>query len=94
LYNTVAYLPKARTVEPGKQPLLGNGCVTRKSGITVGSGVFCAVRVEAIKRGPAAVTIQSLETAVRRIMCLCEMVDNLRGREPGSTVGSRYQAAQ
>jgi hypothetical protein len=39
---------KARTVEPEKQPSLGIGCVTRNNGITVGSGVFCAVRAEAI----------------------------------------------
>jgi hypothetical protein len=47
LYN-VAYLLKATTVEPDKQPLLGNGCVTRNNGITVGSGVFCAARAEAM----------------------------------------------
>jgi hypothetical protein len=29
--NIVAYLLKARTVEPEKQPLLGNGCVTRNN---------------------------------------------------------------
>jgi hypothetical protein len=46
--NTVAYLLKARTVEPEKQPMLGNGCVTHNNGVTVGSGVFCAVRTEAI----------------------------------------------
>jgi hypothetical protein len=44
----VAYLLKARTVEPEKQPLPGNGCVTRNSGVTVWSGVFCAVHAEAI----------------------------------------------
>jgi hypothetical protein len=38
--NIVANLPKARTVEPDKQPFLGNGCVTRNNGITVGSGDF------------------------------------------------------
>jgi hypothetical protein len=46
--NMVAYLLKARTVEPEKQPLLGNGGVTRNNGVIVGSGVFCAVRSEAI----------------------------------------------
>jgi hypothetical protein len=40
----------ARTVEPKKQRLLGNGCVTRNNGVTVGSGVMCAVRAEAILR--------------------------------------------
>jgi hypothetical protein len=45
---TVAYLLKARTVEPEEQPLLGNSCVTRNSGVTVGSSVFCAVHAEAI----------------------------------------------
>jgi hypothetical protein len=33
--NIVAYLLKARTVQPEKQPLLGNGCVTRNNGMTV-----------------------------------------------------------
>jgi hypothetical protein len=47
-YHTVAYLLKATTVEPEKQPLLGNGYVTRNDGVTVGSGVLCAVRAEAI----------------------------------------------
>jgi hypothetical protein len=31
--NTVAYLLKAKTVEPEKQQFLGNGCVTRKNGV-------------------------------------------------------------
>jgi hypothetical protein len=44
----VAYLLKARTVEPGKQPLLGNGCVTRNNGVIVRSGVFCAVRARTL----------------------------------------------
>jgi hypothetical protein len=35
--SIVAYLLKVRTVKPGKQPLLGNGCVTCKNGVTVGS---------------------------------------------------------
>jgi hypothetical protein len=43
----VAYLFKARTAEPEKQPLLGNSSVKCNSGISVGSGVFCAVRAEA-----------------------------------------------
>jgi hypothetical protein len=44
----VAYLLKARIVEPERQPLLGNDFVTRNNGVTAGSGVFCAVRVEDI----------------------------------------------
>jgi hypothetical protein len=44
----MAYLIKARTVKPEKQPLLGNGCVTHYNGVTVVRGVFCAVRVVAI----------------------------------------------
>jgi hypothetical protein len=35
----VAYMLEARTVEPEKQPLLGNGCVTRNNELTVGSCV-------------------------------------------------------
>jgi hypothetical protein len=40
---TVAYLLKARIVEPDKSPLLDNSCVTCNNGVTVGRGVFCAV---------------------------------------------------
>jgi hypothetical protein len=43
----VAYFLKTRTVEPEKQSLLGNGCVTCNSGVTVGNGVFYVVRAEA-----------------------------------------------
>jgi hypothetical protein len=45
---TVTYLVKARTVKLQKQPLIDNGYVTRNNGVTVESGVFCAVRAEAI----------------------------------------------
>jgi hypothetical protein len=44
----MAYLLEARTVEPEKQPLLGNGCVTSNNGGTFGSGVFYEVRVEVL----------------------------------------------
>jgi hypothetical protein len=44
----VAYLLRTRSVEPDKQPLLNNGCVTRKNGVTAGRDVFGAVRAEAI----------------------------------------------
>jgi hypothetical protein len=37
--HIVAYLLKARTVEPEKRPLLGDGCVTRSNSVTVESGV-------------------------------------------------------
>jgi hypothetical protein len=57
--HIAAYLLKARTVEQQKQPLLGNGCVTRNNGITVGSGVYCAVRAEAMQRGTATITGES-----------------------------------
>jgi hypothetical protein len=40
-------LVKARTVEP----LLDNGCITRNNKVNVGSGVFFAVRAEAIYKG-------------------------------------------
>jgi hypothetical protein len=36
------------TVEPEKQPFLGNGYVTYNNGITVVTGVFCAVCAEVI----------------------------------------------
>jgi hypothetical protein len=45
---TVAYLLKARTMEPEKQPLLYNDFVTPNNGVTVGSGVFCVIRAEVI----------------------------------------------
>jgi hypothetical protein len=35
-------------VAPEKQPLLGNGCVTRNHKVIAGSGVSCAVRAEAV----------------------------------------------
>jgi hypothetical protein len=41
--NIMAYMFKARTVEPEKRPLLSNGCVTRNNAVTVGSGVSCAI---------------------------------------------------
>jgi hypothetical protein len=56
IIHVVAYLLKASTVEPVKQPLLGNDCVTRYNGITIERDVFCAVLAEAVKRGPAANT--------------------------------------
>jgi hypothetical protein len=37
LKNTVAYLLRAKTVEPEKRSLLGNSCVTREH-----EGLFCA----------------------------------------------------
>jgi hypothetical protein len=45
-YN-VAYLLKARAMEPEEHPLLGNDSVTRNNGLNVESVVFCAVRAEA-----------------------------------------------
>jgi hypothetical protein len=46
--DNVAYLLKARTVEPQKEPVLNNGCVMHNNGVTVGSGVFCVVCARAI----------------------------------------------
>jgi hypothetical protein len=43
---SVACLVKARTMEQEKHPFLGNGCVTCNNGVTVRSGVFCAVRAD------------------------------------------------
>jgi hypothetical protein len=51
----MAFLLKTRTVEPEEQPWLANGCVTRKNRLPFGSGISCAVRVDPIKRGPAAI---------------------------------------
>jgi hypothetical protein len=36
------------TVEPEKQRLVSNGCITCDTGVTVGSHVFCAAHAEAI----------------------------------------------
>jgi hypothetical protein len=81
----VAYLLKARTVEPKKQPLFGNGCVTCNNRAAVGNGVTSAEDQVPIQ--------DNLETAVRRIEGFYEMATSLRGREPGSrrvsTVASR-----
>jgi hypothetical protein len=48
LYRIVAYLLKSRYMEPEKQPLLGNGCVTCNNGIIVGTDIFCVVHYKAI----------------------------------------------
>jgi hypothetical protein len=45
-HNIVACLLKAKIMEPGKQQLLGNGCVTLNSVVFVGSGVLYAVRAD------------------------------------------------
>jgi hypothetical protein len=52
----VAYFLRARAVEPEKQSLIGNGCVTHNNRVTVGIDIFYAVRTETIQRGPAAIT--------------------------------------
>jgi hypothetical protein len=44
----VAHVLKTRTVEPEKQPMLGNDSITRNNGVTVGSDVFCEVRADDI----------------------------------------------
>jgi hypothetical protein len=71
--HTVAYLLKARTVEPEKRPFLGNGCVTHNSGVTVGSGVLCASRTEAIDEDQLPLWA-SPDMAVRRVRgwCRCQ----------------------
>jgi hypothetical protein len=78
----VAYLLKARTVEPNR-PLLGNGCVTHINGVTVGRCVFCEV-VPRLYNDDQLSLQKSLETAIRRVGGWCEMTVSLRGREPGS----------
>jgi hypothetical protein len=45
----VAYLLRARIVEPEKQLLLGNDCVTCKNGVTVGSGVLYAANASGVE---------------------------------------------
>jgi hypothetical protein len=51
----VAYLLIERTVKP----LLGNGFVIRNNGISVGSGVFCAILAGAIYQGAVVITGES-----------------------------------
>jgi hypothetical protein len=65
--NIVVYLLKAKNVEPGKEPLLGNGYVTRNNGVTVlyGSCRGCITR--------SSCHYGSLETAVRMVGCWDEM---------------------
>jgi hypothetical protein len=46
--NILRHILSSITVETEKQPLLGNGCVTRDIGVNVASGVFCAIRAEVI----------------------------------------------
>jgi hypothetical protein len=60
-YLIVAYFLKARTVEPEKQSLLGNSCVTCNNEVTAGSVVFCAVRAGGIYQGVGAITKWQLE---------------------------------
>jgi hypothetical protein len=50
IIHTVAYFlkKKKRTVEPEKQPVLGDGSVTRINEVNAGRGVSCAVRTGAI----------------------------------------------
>jgi hypothetical protein len=42
----VTCLLKPRIVKPEEQSLLGNGCVTRNNGVTVGSDMLYAVRAD------------------------------------------------
>jgi hypothetical protein len=83
----VAYLLKARTVEPEKPTLLGNGCVTYDNGVNVGSVIFCTVFPGLYKEDQLSLR-ESLETATRKVGCWCEMAASLPGREPGSRVTS------
>jgi hypothetical protein len=78
--SIVAYLLKARTVEPEKQLLLGNGCITRNSGVTIGSGVF--VRSMPIRYNEDQLPLRkSPEMAVKRVGVWCEMAASLRAEE-------------
>jgi hypothetical protein len=49
-----------------KQPLLGNGCVTRNTGVTGESCVFCVVRAGAIQRGSPAIRGESSDGSEKR----------------------------
>jgi hypothetical protein len=88
---------KVRSMEPEKQPLLCNGCVTRNNGVTVESGVSYGVRSRRYNEDYLLLR-KSSEIAVRRIEWWCEMVASLRGRElesrRTSIFGSRYQVAR
>jgi hypothetical protein len=73
----MTYLLKARTVEPEKEILPGNGCVTLKNGVTIGSGVFCVVRSDTVYRGSAGTRLAKVvcaKFAARPRVCaaLCE----------------------
>jgi hypothetical protein len=88
----VAYFLKEKTVEPEKQPLLGNGCVTRSNGVTVGSGVFVR-SVPRLYHEDQLSLRESHETAVRRGGGWWGLAVSLRGREPESKGRSAWEAA-
>jgi hypothetical protein len=44
IFKTYYVMVTARPVDPEKQPLLVNGCVTSNNGVTVDSDVFSLVR--------------------------------------------------
>jgi hypothetical protein len=59
-------------MDPEKQLLLGNGCVTSINEVTVGSGVFCAVPAEVMcNEGqlPVKYRRESHGTRIRKWMC-------------------------
>jgi hypothetical protein len=66
----VAHLLKARTVEPEKQSLIGNGYVTCNNEVTVGSGVY-------VRSVPRLSNEGSLEMVLRRVRGWCEMAASL-----------------
>jgi hypothetical protein len=93
----VAYLLKARTVEPEKQPLVGNSYVTHTLEQLL-EAVFSVWPMPSLCKEGQLPLRESLETAVRRVGGWCEMAASLHGCEPGSrrlsSVGRCYQAAQ
>jgi hypothetical protein len=81
--HIVAYLLKARTVEPQKQPLLGNGCVTHDNGVAVGN--MFSVRLVLRLYNKHQLPLQgSLQIAIRRVGSWREMATSLQGHDPRS----------
>jgi hypothetical protein len=89
----VTYLLKAKILEPEKEPLLCNGCVTCNKRVTI-EAVFYVTSVPRLHNGDQLPLRESLEAVVRRVGFWCEMAASLRRRESESrgtsTVGRRY----
>jgi hypothetical protein len=84
----VAHLFKARTVVPEKQTLLGNGCVARSNGLTVGSGFLCGPCRGYITRGSPDTALRGPPWRVRarvRLLRAVRLVKTVTEQRPVKT---------